>query len=89
MSIPASVEQVDLPQARYSRKPQQRASKRDAGLYDLDAAIKTGEIGGHVLDFGKDGGAGLEKRKGRWSWTWAGEERTGPSQFALGKFDLC
>jgi hypothetical protein len=80
MSFPASVEQVTS--SRLRRKPTRQRSRLlpwedqlpEAGEEDA----RTG-VGGPVLDIGREGGATLDKVKGRWGWKWLKQEGRGPS----------
>jgi len=80
MSVPASVNQILLPRARAKRQgPRRRLRVGEERLDDGDTnepGIGIG-VGGTVLDFGKDGGVGLERKKGNWNWVWAEDERNG------------
>ncbi|WVQ93987.1 hypothetical protein IAU59_001065 [Kwoniella sp. CBS 9459] len=84
MSYPASVEHLPLPRSkRRGRRnqdepahiPQSSASASRIQNDDGLRADLAGLGGGVVLDFGKAGGAGLERSRRGWAWSWASEER--------------
>lgn len=82
MAFPASVNEVQLTR---SKGGQQKARRRllpgEDELPDPNEPSAAIGIGGPVLDFGRLGGAKLERTvkngRGRWGWTWISEERPG------------
>ncbi|WVR03251.1 hypothetical protein IAU60_000242 [Kwoniella sp. DSM 27419] len=78
MAFPASVER--LPLARTRRGGRRRAEEAERALFEASVSGTAGQpraggVGGVGLDFGRDGGAVLEKSKKGWKWTWASEDR--------------
>nr|XP_018266353.1 uncharacterized protein I303_00328 [Kwoniella dejecticola CBS 10117]OBR88511.1 hypothetical protein I303_00328 [Kwoniella dejecticola CBS 10117] len=81
MTFPSSVEHLPLPRSkRHSRR-----SRRDpdgdivqqshVNQEQNQATSAEVGLGGPVLDFGRNGGAVLERNKNGWEWTWANENR--------------
>lgn len=66
MSFPASVHRLGNAKAAYSRIVT-KARKEEAE----DDAVG---IGGPALAFGQPGAARVEKFRGKWGWSWLGEE---------------
>ncbi|WRT63394.1 uncharacterized protein IL334_000299 [Kwoniella shivajii] len=80
-SFPSSVEH--LPLARSKRHGRRIDRERDAEALQADGAVDGKDVdtkvevgvGGTILDFGRSGGAGLERGKKGWTWVWASEAR--------------
>ncbi len=88
MAFPASVNQVQLIRSRAGQpRPRRRLLPGEDELPDPFEPSAAIGIGGPVLDFGRLGGARLDKdvRRGRskWRWSWIGEERPGGCNPAL------
>ncbi|RXK40685.1 hypothetical protein M231_01936 [Tremella mesenterica] len=56
-------------------KPRRRLHPWEDSLPDPSDRVQAGSHG-VVLDFGQAGGVSLDKIKGKWGWTWAGESRS-------------
>ena len=82
MAFPASVNGIQLTRHKAGQsKPRRRLRPGEDILPDPNEPSSALGVGGPVLDFGRLGGARLEKdvRKGRsqWGWSWILEERSG------------
>ncbi|WWD22865.1 hypothetical protein CI109_107360 [Kwoniella shandongensis] len=91
MTFPPSVEHLALPSS--SRRSKSRPTSNDfsQSLNKTDAKLEEDTrvgVGGISLDFGRDGGVGLEKGRKGWGWTWACDDRS-DLRYTLGEEQTC
>lgn len=89
MSLPPSVNHLVLPrtkrrnyntrnnQTEYSEDNQFQNDVEEEGRDQVDNAVG---VGGPTVEFGRQGGVSLQRKRGAWGWMWSVEDRQGKCQ---------
>lgn len=92
MSFPPSVNHLILPRTKgrnnnihnnrteYSEDNQFQDDIEEQERDQVDDAVG---VGGPIVEFGRQGGVCLQRKRGAWGWLWSVEDRQGKSQTLL------